>query len=187
MENESVLLKKVQKGDWSAFNLLFKSYFSPLYFYALAFLKDKEEAEDIVQETFLYLWENRQRIIGQGSLYAYLLQKIKHSCVNYKKHQEVKERYERLSQPEEIDEPYQDWEELREQVMAAMEKLPTQCRKIFTMGCIDGMKYREIADELGISVNTVKTQIKLAYQKLRDETQTANLLIILSLIQNSLP
>ena len=56
MENEALLFKKMQLGDWTAFNLFFKEYMEQLYLYAVAFVKDRAAAEDIVQDSFIYLW-----------------------------------------------------------------------------------------------------------------------------------
>ena len=59
MENEALLFKKMQLGDWTAFNLFFKEYMEQLYLYAVAFVKDRAAAEDIVQDSFIYLWTNK--------------------------------------------------------------------------------------------------------------------------------
>ena len=84
MENEALLFKKMQLGDWTAFNLFFKEYMEQLYLYAVAFVKDRAAAEDIVQDSFIYLWTNRGKINYTGSIYAYLLLAVKNACINYK-------------------------------------------------------------------------------------------------------
>ena len=93
MENEALLFKKMQLGDWTAFNLFFKEYMEQLYLYAVAFVKDRAAAEDIVQDSFIYLWTNRGKINYTGSIYAYLLLAVKNACINYKAHQQVEEKY----------------------------------------------------------------------------------------------
>lgn len=67
----------MQLGDWTAFNLFFKEYMEQLYLYAVAFVKDRAAAEDIVQDSFIYLWTNRGKINYTGSIYAYLLLAVK--------------------------------------------------------------------------------------------------------------
>ena len=79
MQSEDVLFRKMQEGDWCAFNSFFESYIEQLYNYALGFVKQREVAEDIVQDTFIYLWVNRDKIVYTGSVYAYLCRAVKNS------------------------------------------------------------------------------------------------------------
>ncbi len=170
MENEAILFRKIQEGDWTAFALFFKAHAEQLYLYALAFVKEKTLAEDIVQEAFIYLWIHRARISYTGSVYAYLMQSVKNACINYKTHLEVEEKYQKVALlTEDRDESENEWEEMRQKVMQAVESLPAKCREIFILGAIEGMKYQEIAEKLDISVNTVKTQMKQAYRKIKKQ------------------
>ena len=171
MQDELVLFRKMQEGDWSAFNSFFESYSEQLYLYALGFVGDRAEAEDIVQDTFIYLWVNRAKISHSGSLYAYLSRSVKNSCIDRKLHEEVKQRYQRemMASGEEVSEVYESFEELYERLQIVMDSLPPKCKEIFILGCVEGLSYKDVAEQLGVSVNTVKTQIKLAYRKLKLE------------------
>lgn len=183
MESEEFLLKKMQKGDWNAFEYFFKMYVQPLYVYALAFVKERGEAEDIVQNAFIYFWEHRNKIEWKSSIYAYLLRIVKNACINYKTHQQVEEKYRKdISFKENLEEEYYDWEELRNRIMTAIDSLPEKCREIFIMACIENLKYTDISNKLNVSVNTVKTQIKIAYRKIRNESGF-NKLQIMAIIQ----
>ena len=93
MQDELILFRKMQEGDWCAFNSFFESYSERLYLYALGFVGNRAEAEDIVQDTFIYLWVNRAKITHSGSLYAYLSRSVKNSCIDRKLHAEVEQRY----------------------------------------------------------------------------------------------
>ena len=183
MDNEVQLFRRMQEGDWTAFNLFFKEYMQQLYLYAVAFVKERAVAEDIVQDSFIYLWTNRLRIVYTGSLYAYLLSTVKNACINYKAHLEVEEKYRKSMVPtEDLGIAETEWEELRQKVMQAIESLPPKCREIFLLGAVQGLKYQEIADKLDISVNTVKTQMKYAYRKVKsqaDGNQDAMIVITL--------
>lgn len=182
MENEAILFRKMQEGDWAAFALFFKAYTEPLYLYALAFVKDRAVAEDVVQDAFIYLWTNRARIGYRGSVYAYLLQSVKNACLNYKTHLGVEEKYRQVAaNPHEEDEPDTEWEEVRQKVLQAVDRLPPKCREIFILGTVEGMKYNEIAEKLDISVNTVKTQMKYAYRKVRNQVKLNEFLILMLL------
>ena len=131
MENEALLFKKMQLGDWTAFNLFFKEYMEQLYLYAVAFVKDRAAAEDIVQDSFIYLWTNRGKINFTGSIYAYLLLAVKNACINYKAHQQVEEKYRATFQADgTTGEGEEEWEELRNRVMRAIDCLPPKCREI---------------------------------------------------------
>lgn len=171
MENEAILFRKMQGGDWTAFNFFFKEYMKQLYLYAVAFVKDRAVAEDIVQESFIYLWIHRAKINFTGSVYGYLLLTVKNACINHKTHLEVEEKYRKaVRYPEDSEETEVDWEDLRKRVMVAVDSLPPKCREIFVLGVLEGLKYQEIAEALGISVNTVKTQMKFAYRKIKNST-----------------
>lgn len=173
-------------GDWTAFNLFFKEYMEQLYLYAVAFVKDRAVAEDIVQDSFVYLWTNRGKINYTGSVYAYLLLAVKNACINYKTHQQVEEKYRATFQADGIaGDGEEEWEELRNRVMRAIDCLPSKCREIFILGAIEGLKYQEIAATLGISVNTVKTQMKFAYRKVKSQVGSeVNALIVMVLLNS---
>lgn len=171
MLREDILFRKMQEGNWSAFNSFFDHHAEHLYHYALGFVKSREEAEDIVQEVFIYLWTNRDKIVYTGSVYAYLCRSVKNSCINYKLHKKVKERYYQemiLTGQEEADED-NGFDEFYDRLQSIMETLPPKCKEIFILGCVESMSYKEIAQQLDISVNTVKTQVKTAYKKIKDE------------------
>ena len=167
MQDELVLFWKMQEGDWSAFNSFFESYSEQLYLYALGFVGDRAEAEDIVPDTFIYLWVNRAKISHSGSLYAYLSCSVKNSCIDRKLHAEVERRYQRemMASGEESE----NFEELYERLQIVMDSLPPKCKEIFILGCIEGLSYKDVAEQLGVSVNTVKTQVKVAYKKIKSE------------------
>lgn len=170
MENESRLFRQMQNGDWTVFNLFFRTYTEQLYSYALAFVKNKAVAEDIVQEVFIYLWVHRARISFNGSVYGYLLQAVKNACINYKAHEEVEEKYRKaMAETGNVEDTDAEWEDLRQKVMAAIGQLPPKCREIFILGAVEGLTYQQIAVRLGISTNTVKTQMKFAYRKVRKQ------------------
>lgn len=184
MENELQVFKRMQEGDWTAFNLFFKAYAEQLYLYALAFVKDRAVAEDLVQEAFIYLWVHRDRISFRGSVYAYLLQSVKNACINYKAHEEVKEKYRQVvTEVNEPEDSEAEWEALRQRVMAAIETLPPKCREIFILGAVEGLTYQQIAEQLGVSVNTVKTQMKFAYRKVKGQAGgERDLMVVLVLL-----
>ena len=169
MQDELVLFRKMQEGDWSAFNSFFESYSEQLYLYALGFVRDRAEAEDIVQDTFIYLWVNRAKISHSGSLYAYLSRSVKNSCIDRKLHAEVERRYQRemMASGEESSEDSENFEELYERLQIVMDSLPPKCKHVFFLAKLEQMPYAEIARMLQISLPTVNYHIGYAMNALR--------------------
>ena len=142
-----------------------------LYRFAYIRTGSQADAEDIVQDTFIYLWVNRAKITHSGSLYAYLSRSVKNSCIDRKLHAEVEQRYlrEMMASGEESSEDSENLEELYKRLQVVMDSLPPKCKEIFILGCVEGLSYKDVAEQLGVSVNTVKTQVKVAYKKIKSE------------------
>lgn len=170
MNLENNIVSKLVSGDKSAFESIYHRYSKDLYYYALGFLKNKEIAEDIVQEAFVYLWKNHQNISSEYPILLYLQKIVKNACLNYFRHLDVEKRYSESVEEEifSLDEKT-ELLELVSEVRQAINKLPEQCRKIFVLSCVEGLKYGEVAEDMGVSVNTVKSQVKIAYKKIRED------------------
>lgn len=181
---EKLLFKKMQEGDWDAFRIFFKRYMEQLYLYTIGFVKNREDAEDIVQEVFIALWVNRNKISRIDSMHAYLFRAVKNACIDFKLHAHVEQKYraEMAARWQEAVEESDVPEELYRRLHAALDTLPPKCLEIFTMGCVDGMSYKEIAEMTGVSVNTVKTQMKIAYKKMREELGEENTILLFALL-----
>lgn len=164
----------------------FREYTDVLYYRAFGFVKDNLAAEDIVQEVFIRFWQLRKNLKITDSVPGYLCKAVDHRCHNYLEHLKVKHRYEESQRWEEmVEEVPEDEDELnimRERLKVFVDSLPEKCREIFVLACIEGLKYREVAERLDVSVNTVKTQLKSAYSKLRTEFNENDLKIILLLV-----
>ena len=167
-------------GGEKGFKQIFETYYPRLLRFAGEYTGDRHEAENILQNVFLKLWEKRASLPIDINLNAYLLTMVKNHCMDFLKHQQVVNRYHinrktELQQemafnyyavgkfdPEQI-----DIETLELLVEKAISELPEQCRKIFELSRYEGLKYREIAEKLGISVKTVETQMSKALKILR--------------------
>lgn len=186
MPDELILFEKMQRGDTSALEYFFRECTDVLYYRALGFVKDNLAAEDIVQEVFIRFWQLRKNLKITDSVPGYLCKAVDHRCHNYLEHLKVKHRYEESQRWEEmVEEVPEDEDELnimRERLKVFVDSLPEKCREIFVLACIEGLKYREVAERLDVSVNTVKTQLKSAYSKLRTEFNENDLKIILLLV-----
>ena len=158
--------------DDHTFEQLFKSHYKALHSYASVMLKDEDTAEEIVQSMFLKFWEKRSLLTIQTSVKAYLYRCVHNDSLNYLKHQTIKTKYQdyAVQSMNNHHEPASSKVELTELEMRlkeALRELPEQCRTIFQMSRFEELKYREIADQLGLSVKTIENQMGKALKTLR--------------------
>jgi RNA polymerase sigma-70 factor (ECF subfamily) len=165
----NVLICGIKSRDISAFDLIFKHYYSGLCEYASHFLFNSETAEDIVQEVFVTIWEKADKITFEGSLKSYIVRMVRNRCLDYLKHEKVKQRYNHEnSEMSLIEEPdYFAESELELQVKNALDQLPKRCKEIFIKSRFEGMDNNAIAEFYGISKGTVEVQVSHALKKLR--------------------
>jgi len=172
--------EQIRKGDISAFEKVFREYYAPLTLFANSFVKDKDIAEEIVQDFFYNFWKNKEHIVIQSSLKSYLFQSIRNKALKYLRHEAVKNKYisDVLERSGDDNKTYQpniyELKELEKKINDALAKLPANCIKIFKMNRFEGLKYREIAEKLNISVKTVEANISKALSQLRDELSSYN-------------
>lgn len=167
IETQNILKHK------SAFELFFKEQYSPLCRFAFPYLKDADEAEEVVQNCFVKLWKDREQLQIESSVKAYLYASVRNACLNQIKHSEVKETYKKHQE-------YQDeatyslngeleGSELQDKINIAIENMPEQRRKVFRMSRFEGLKYKEIAEQLNISPKTVENHMGMAMKFMREE------------------
>ncbi|UCS92378.1 RNA polymerase sigma-70 factor [Echinicola marina] len=159
--------------DEKVFEKTFKGYFQGLHAYASVLLKDGDEAEEIVQNVFLKLWEKREKIQIESSLKAYLYQMVYRDSMNALRHEKVKHKHQNITKYQSASAPILKDEghdaELMENLKRALESLPEKCRKVFLLSRYESLKYQEIADRLGVSVKTVEAHMGKALKHLRVE------------------
>ncbi|RYE41187.1 MAG: RNA polymerase sigma-70 factor, partial [Sphingobacteriales bacterium] len=151
---------------------MFKSHYKALHSYASVMLRDEDTAEEIVQSMFLKFWEKRSLLNVQTSIKAYLYKCVHNDSLNYLKHETIKTKYQdyALYTMNDHHEPASSRVELTElesRLHDALKELPEQCRTIFQMSRFEELKYREIADRLGLSVKTIENQMGKALRILR--------------------
>jgi len=167
---DKLILKRLNEGDVSSFEILFKKYHQSLCIYAYRFTQDIDIAKEIVQNLFVYFWENRSSLEINTSLSAYLFQAVRNNSLREKARQS---RFIALDvaflEEEKIEEYYDslELEELEKQLLNNIDKLPKKCATIFKMSRIERLKYTEIAQKLNISIKTVESQMGKALRILR--------------------
>ena len=162
------------------FKLVFETYYPRLLRFANTYVDDRFEAENIVQDVFLKLWEKRASLPADINMQAYLLTMVKNQCMDFLRHRKIVEEHfvdwEIVEQQEDafnyyainqLDPEQMDVESLERLVEKAIIDLPKQCRRVFELSRYEGLKYKEIAERLGISVKTVETHISNALKILR--------------------
>lgn len=157
-------------GDVNVFESIFKKYSRELYFYAMGLCDDANVAEDAVQECFIYLWEHRLQLKRGHLIINYLRASVKHYILNYLRHLKVRMDHAEIIAREQLfqHEEEEDLTSKIEAIRRVIDSLPVECRKVFVMAVIEGMTYMDTAKAIGISVNTVKSQIRIAYRKIKD-------------------
>ena len=157
--------------DLLSFNKLFAEYHQRFVRFAYTYVDDYMEAEDIVMEAMTYYWENRTRLGLGVNPSAYIFTAIKNKCLNYLRDLEIRDRNYKNLNKEELDEDYFLCQQIRADVVAelfdAIDELPDRCKEIFKRSYVDGQEERKIAEELNISLNTIKTQKQRAKSYLR--------------------
>lgn len=172
--SEQELIAGIAKGREDAFEVVFRAYYAALCTYANSLLKDPAEAEEVVQGTFLSLWESRQGLDIHTSLKSYLYRAVHNTCLNRLKHYKVRQTHGseyKSTNSEAVDTTIEQVQgsELERQIATAIEKLPNQCQTVFRLSRQQGFSYAEIAEQLGVSVKAVDKQIVRALRILREE------------------
>jgi RNA polymerase sigma-70 factor, ECF subfamily len=170
------LAARIKIGDEQAFELLFRRYYTHLCMFASKYVNDPDLAKEIVQEVFCNIWEDREDINPDLSLKSYIYKITKNLCINKLHRRKVESRYSELIKNvylgfPEVSSTHESLcaKELEEKYTYAVSKLPRECRKVFELSRIEGLKYREIAETLNISIKTVEGQMAKAFRILRIE------------------
>ena len=161
------LWENIQTGDKQALNKLHKKYFHQMCLYAHKSTNHSGIVEELVSDCFIKLWENRKKINIKISVKNYIFLILRNSIIDFfRKKQIHTETLENV--PEIADESYFDEQKHYALLYQALEKLPEQRRKILELAVFESLSYKQIAEKLNISRNTVKTQIARAYRFLKE-------------------
>ena len=164
------LLSAVQRGDQKAFDTLFRRYYPMLCAYGHRFV-ELEDAEEIVEDSLLWIWENRETLVIDSSLNSYLFKMVYRRALNKLAHIDATQRadtrfYEDMQEMLQ-DTDYYQIEELAKRIEDAVAALPESYREAFVMHRFRDMSYKEIAETLGVSPKTIDYRIQQALKQLR--------------------
>ncbi|KAA3634729.1 MAG: RNA polymerase sigma-70 factor [Bacteroidetes bacterium] len=165
------------------FEQLFKAHFMHLCNFAHQYVPDKDSARDITQKVFINLWENRNKIDPGKSVRSYLFTSVRNRCLNYirdqKKYRSNVLDVEINDYEFSFEEDHMAVEELKGRIEEALQVLPSKCRQVFEMSRYKNMKYKDIAEELDVSVKTVEAHMSRALKTLRERLEDYIFLLIL--------
>jgi RNA polymerase sigma-70 factor (ECF subfamily) len=157
-----------------SFEALFRDYYQRLCLYACTYVHDPDDAEGIVKDIFVKLWEERETIDIKTSQISYLYTAVRNQCINFiqREQKNWRERITGLSDDISVsDDSDPSGEliarELEERIAQLVDALPPQCREIFMMSRYDNLSHEQIAQALNVSTGTIKTQIFRALNKIR--------------------
>ena len=161
------LIEAIRKNDYVSYNKLFERYYGRLCQYVYSLLMDKSDTEDIVQELFLNIWKNRERIEIKENVGGYLYKMAKHLALN---HLRSKVYFNNLSETQDqlsYEDDRVESEEIRLALYSCIDHLPGRCKEVLLLHRIKGLKQKEISEKLDVSIKTIKNQIWISLQKLR--------------------
>jgi RNA polymerase sigma-70 factor (ECF subfamily) len=173
MQTNSMLAEELKKGNTLALKYFFESFYPCVCVYAIKFIHQDDVSEDIVQEAFIQYWKSREKFDDIRKAESFIYTSTRNACINYLK----KKRYRDSICLEEftITDSYnltieEDEEETCRVLHNAIESLPTRMQEIIVL-CLKGQRNSEVAKQMEISINTVKTLKKNAYKDLRSKLQ----------------
>ena len=170
---EQELIDLLKKGDADAFEKVFKTYFKNLHAYALYILKNSESAREVIQQVFYKIWEKRISLNIHTSMKAYLYKSVYNECMLQLKKEKNKEAYLSYILKQDTNKLAQGTSEkiettdLEIRLQKALNELPEQCRTIFQLNRFEGLKYHEVASQMGLSLKTIENQMGKALKRLR--------------------
>jgi len=158
-----------------SFKQLFAAEYNNLCRYALTYLQDEHQAEDVVQDTFIKIWEQKKDLIGSPNIKFYLVTAVRNNCISFLRKLKTQQVHYTENTPEPDPEPYfnarhheQEASEQQQKIADALNQLPPKCREVFLLIKLHGMSYKQAAESLDISVKTVENQMGKAIKVLRE-------------------
>ncbi|WP_206538808.1 RNA polymerase sigma factor, partial [Aquimarina macrocephali] len=186
--NDSNLVLKIKKNDEDAIKLIFNELYKPLLAYVTTLTYDTERAKDIVQNSFIILWNKREILAEESSLKNYLFTVCYRLYIDQHRKDQIRNKVmdelklSVLKNQIEHNDPTE--RQLRiKKILAVIEELPPRCKQILLLNKRDGVKYKEIAEKLDVSVKTVESQMRIAFQKIRDSFKNEKIILFISIFK----
>ena len=181
---DAKLFLKIKDNNSLAFQQFYNKYYQRLLSYIITFTKDRDQAKDIVQEAFVILWTNRESIDTSKSPKSYIFFVAKNIFIDhYRKEKRDLQFLIELKETALSEQIENDSEEIKqriEKMKRMIENLPEKCKIILKLSKIEGLNYQEIANHLNISPKTVESQMRIAFNKIREQFSEEDLIFFFS-------
>lgn len=178
---EKEFIEGIRGRERKAFYTLYQRYYAALVVYAIKYLKDKESAEDVVQDVLILLWERGGEFDSSDKLIHFLYLSVHNKCINILKHRSIQNKYDQYCQTVTNEEKNVEEEIIQQEIWRVLwqliDELPPRCQEVFLLH-MDGRKNEEIAIALNIAIDTVKNQKKKAIEILRKRMGKLFILLI---------
>lgn len=190
MYGDNSLLQGICQGDKHSFTILYHRYWEALFVTAAKALRSKEDAADVMQDIFLSLWNRRNEINIQGSLAAYLHTSVRYKCIHYIEKNITRRDYLLQLAEVEVSNSSPDAEvnlylkQMEESVKKTVANMPTKMQEVYKLSRQQHLSYKQIADYMDISVETVKKHIQHALHVIRKNLPHTFIFIISSLFRH---
>jgi RNA polymerase sigma-70 factor, ECF subfamily len=166
--------------DLQSYEKLFRELFKPLCGFSMKYVGDLDEARNLVHEVFITVWEKYDTLPPDTNFRSYLFTSVRNRSLNY-----LRDKKKHIALDHVVENTFSESDttleasELEKEIETAIHSLPEKCRQIFEMNRVEGLKYAEIADKLGLSIKTVEAQMSKALSVLRERLREFLILIVM--------
>lgn len=185
-DNRDTIFEDLRSGSKEAVELFFRTYYQDLFLWAYSIVEDAKAAEDCVQEFFLDFLQKKRYEDVKGNMQTYIFRSVKNKCINYinraKKLVRDSESMDKSVFQPDVSDNSKDYQK----IYASINLLPEKCKEIFMYCCVYGYTYNEAAEELGVSINTVRTQITRAFKFLRERLKSSDFVCFIAFCRDKL-
>lgn len=179
MKKDQILIEKINRGDLNAFRSFFESFYPSLCIFTRKYVSDPDESEDIVQDAFIKFWTVKKEYKELNAAKSYLYTIVKNDSLNYLRHKTITSEYIKLNyEKPSLFNDYVIEEETYRIINSAITNLPPRMKQIIELS-LKGVNNSDIAENLNVSVNTIKSLKKTAYKKLRAELREHTFILLI--------
>ena len=180
LNNDAILIRRLKKEDKQAFEIIFNQYRQKLYYFTLGYLHSQAEAEEIIQNVFISLWENRDILSEVYPIRSFLYKVTVNHIYNYFRHELIRQKYaDHIAIQQGTDNSSEEnilLNDLQHVIDSLVDELPLQQQVIYKLSRHDGLTHAEIASHLGLSIRSVENQIYRALKFIRGKLKQESLI-----------